>query len=533
MKYMKLGCRWGTGKPLFYKMLVEQNIVIGTTTKNRGYEKDDIILLADGYKALGIAKVSSDQKTLESYPGLTEVLAEYRIELDPDYDFICDALIVSIPEPQRFEYHYNGGMAKIGDRETIRNIEEFLNGQTVRTEETTELKILKSRKQIILQGAPGTGKTYATKELALRVIGEQIPPQRSEVNRIFDAAVERGQIAFCSFHQSMDYEEFVEGYKPSKGEDSSPTFTLQDGVFKLVADRARGRPDDQKFDEAWQKLLDQLGEMGSIEAETLSKKKPFYITMTESGGVLARIDPNGPGKYPFSKAIVRRYLLDGDKNVYNPSYVIGVGELLAKKFNAPRFRSDTTRKPHVLIIDEINRGNVSKIFGELITLLEADKREAEPGKSSESLSATLTYSRKKFTVPYNLYIIGTMNTADRSLGQIDYALRRRFAFYTIPSCKDVITMHYQGKDTALKEKAEALYVRVREFFAKPDTVNQDFDMEDVMVGHSYFMADSAEDFQVKMRYELVPLLEEYRKDGILVCQRDDLEYQALLADLKV
>ena len=165
--------------------------------------------------------------------------------------------------------------------------------------------------------------------------------------------------------------------------------------------------------------------------------------------------------------------------------------------------------PYVLVIDEINRGNIAKIFGELITLLEVDKREGAP---SEQV-VTLPYSQEQFAVPSNLYIIGTMNTADRSISSVDYALRRRFAFYSM-------------KAKTLRENFRTeLFNAVKEIFFQKDeggteTPNRnylcaEFCPEDVMPGQSYFIAKDDKEAEVRLRYELIPLLEEYLKDGVL------------------
>jgi 5-methylcytosine-specific restriction protein B len=154
----------------------------------------------------------------------------------------------------------------------------------------------------------------------------------------------------------------------------------------------------------------------------------------------------------------------------------------------------------VFIIDEINRGNVSRIFGELITLLEPDKRLGE----SHAIKLKLPYSKDEdFGVPNNLYIIGTMNTTDRSTGTIDYALRRRFAFITLPADPDLIS----------NETARAIFSDVKKFIEKHQCA--DMDIDDLMVGHSYFMASSDSELKQKIIYEVIPLVKEYIKDGIL------------------
>ena len=267
-------------------------------------------------------------------------------------------------------------------------------------------QILKTKKNIILQGAPGTGKTYSTAAVALATIGVDISNlSREEIMLEYEKRKKARQIGFVTFHQSFDYEDFIEGLKPEivKG---SVTYKIEDGIFKRICDDARKVIDKSNF---------------------------------------------------------------------------------------------------VLIIDEINRGNISKIFGELITLIEADKREG----TNNRLTVTLPYSKEEFSVPDNLHIIGTMNTTDRSVGSIDYAVRRRFAFYTIPSQWSVVDAFY-GNDEEQKQKAKALFDAVWYFLEKTKV---DMDMDDLMVGHSYFMASDGE-LPLKWEYEIYPLLNEYYKDGI-------------------
>ncbi len=180
-------------------------------------------------------------------------------------------------------------------------------------------------------------------------------------------------------------------------------------------------------------------------------------------------------------------------------------------------RTNNQIRPYLLIIDEINRGNISKIFGELITLLEADKRIGEENE----LTVTLPYSQETFGVPSNLYIIGTMNTADRSVGYIDYAIRRRFAFITLKADRNVIESYYT--DNELKQKALA-------YFDQADAlmkVSSEYEKDDLMIGHSYFLAKSEEELQNKMVYEVRPLLLEYFNDGLLAFRKDDEEYKAI------
>ncbi|MBN2569846.1 MAG: AAA family ATPase, partial [Deltaproteobacteria bacterium] len=166
------------------------------------------------------------------------------------------------------------------------------------------------------------------------------------------------------------------------------------------------------------------------------------------------------------------------------------------------------------------------------TVLETDKRETDPNDTTstiETISVKLTYSHSDFTVPHNLYIIGTMNTADRSLGQIDYALRRRFAFYTLKSDRKALENYYSGKAEAIRDQALRVYDSIAAFFQTPGTISSDFNPEDIMIGHSYLMAETLEEFEMKIKYELKPLLEEYRKDGLINCQDDS--YTSLIREI--
>ena len=286
-------------------------------------------------------------------------------------------------------------------------------------------QILNIKKNIILQGAPGTGKTYNTAALALSICGVKDGDKfmvredgkdseyvmkfsdHSIVMKKYEELQKEGRIGFCTFHQSMDYEDFVEGIKP-KTTNGQITYEVEPGIFKTMC-----------------------------------------------------------------------------KNAINK---------VSENF--------------VLIIDEINRGNVSKIFGELITLLEADKRigvTEEEKKTLHTIWLTLPYSKKPFGVPSNLYIIGTMNTTDRSVGNIDYAVRRRFAFVTLKAERELVEQN--SIPTAVE-----LFKSV-ELFLQKHRIDMDFD--DLMVGHSYFFAKDENELTLKWKYEILPLLNEYIKDNIV------------------
>lgn len=358
--------------------------------------------------------------------------------------------------------------------------------------------ILQSKKQLILQGAPGTGKTYATAEIALRMIGKDIPSDRTELMKMYQEAVKEGQIAFTTFHQSMDYEEFMEGLKPIV-EDGKLLYGVKDGIFKEICEKARF-VNFTSFEGAYQKMLQ---EISSQDDEMLLLKtatgKEFGVKINTNQNLTLY---TGNREKSMGTLTQSNILLSFDDNVQFSgweSYFKSIGNYLKDKFNFdPNAKNEF--KNYVLIIDEINRGNISKIFGELITLLEADKRIGE----TNEIEVNLPYSQMKFGVPSNVYIIGTMNTTDRSLGYIDYAVRRRFAFHTLKADKTVIT----------NENAKALFEMI-ETLIKDNLNKVDFNIDDIMIGHSYFICTSDEDLNLKLDYEIKPLLREYVKDGIL------------------
>ena len=286
-------------------------------------------------------------------------------------------------------------------------------------------KLLSKKHNIILQGAPGTGKTYNTAAIALNALDitdVDLTDHKAVMIR-YDELLGK-QIFFTTFHQSLDYEDFVEGLKPhvqtdNKGNSIGVTYEPEDGIFKRACNAAQ---------------------------------------------------------------------------------------------------TDTTNKPVVLIIDEINRGNVSKIFGELITLLESDKRS----QGNHPIKVILPYTKAEFGVPSNLYIIGTMNTTDRSTGTLDYALRRRFAFVTLQSDRSVIEKHYDKLGNAnLRDMAVALFDDIKKFIESPKHLCGDMSIDDLMVGHSYFMAEDEEELKDKVEYEIIPLINEYINDGILNVKNEE------------
>jgi 5-methylcytosine-specific restriction protein B len=441
---------------------------------------------------------------------------------------------------------------------------------------------------IILYGPPGTGKTFRTATEAVRLCGEEVPEDRDDLMAIYQGLLAAGRIEFVTFHQSMAYEEFVEGRQPMTGADdgedtSTAGFRLETvpGIFRRIAKRAetsRGHASDEEmvrvdgrqvfkmsigeannpedahlFEEAIKGGYAFLGfedidwsddkfanreaiieackahgdQNGNVDARSGVVQMPFIfrnwvregdIVIVSKGNGLFRAIGAFTGSYEFAprpgggyahRRAVRWLWIDREG--------VPVGEIYSRKFsqksiyalydaelnvpalerymNSQQNEGPSEPEPFVLIIDEINRANISKVFGELITLLEPDKRLGQPNQ----LKVRLPYSGDEFGVPSNLHIVGTMNTADRSIALLDTALRRRFTFREIMPNPTILTdaAARMGIDlptllTIINERIEYLYDR------------------DHQIGHAYFTGcDTRADVDEVMRHKVIPLLAEY------------------------
>lgn len=387
-------------------------------------------------------------------------------------------------------------------------------------------KLLKEKKNIILQGAPGTGKTYNTAAIALTALGVKgvdLTDHKAVMKR-YDSLL-GDQIFFTTFHQSLDYEDFVEGLKPhvqtdADGNSIGVTYEPEDGIFKRACNAVQ--TDQSKdivecIDDYLQKIK---GYQNKREIPTVTGRSSLYVWWKEGNSTVSCRSTNSTSsrgeEYTPSPLNIEKIKLQAQgKGVENnwQQYAQAFIEAVKKEYHA------TTNKPVVLIIDEINRGNVSKIFGELITLLESDKRL----NGNHPIKVMLPYSKNEvFGVPSNLYIIGTMNTTDRSTGTLDYALRRRFAFITLKSQDSVIKKFYSDTDNEeLGTIALELFEDIKRFIENPKHLCGDMSIDDLMVGHSYFMAESEDELHDKVEYEILPLINEYINDGILNVKNDE------------
>ncbi|HAN0557403.1 TPA: AAA family ATPase [Campylobacter coli] len=400
--------------------------------------------------------------------------------LNNDIDLIIDKII------ENMQWFAKLPLNEIQDRNDLSKS----NNKEIRND-GSEMSNKKENKNLslnqILYGPPGTGKTYHTIDKALEILGENLESRdRDEKKAKFDEYVKNGQIVFTTFHQSYGYEEFVEGIKPMMNNEANSQeiqYEIKDGIFKDICNRALENYENSnlnteelrekiKLREKVEKFLNRLLETN----EPISKTKGgnFFINSFNNNTIeiysedVERFD--GIFKLSLSTFITLlksniefNSAVEMFKKVFDRDYADRTHTYyfnLVNKFKEYEKQavlktednkiSSNSLNSYIIIIDEINRGNVSKIFGELITLIEPSKRIGE----SEELKVTLPYSGKKFGVPKNVYILGTMNTADRSITSLDTALRRRFEFVEMMPDPDLLKNVFICKDVENPNKDE-------------------------------------------------------------------------------
>lgn len=445
--------------------------------------------------------------------------------------------------------------------ELVKIIEDLFSDKGNNKVDNNNSKTITNNLNTILYGPPGTGKTYNTVIKAIEIIDKDCIEydddgnviNYDEVKEEFDKAKKEGRIEFITFHQSYSYEEFIEGIKPVVSNDfecendeinnnGEIKYKIDEGVFKRICNKAitaKLKKDNSIKDlirsdaSVWKVTIRDVVKQDCfgnnrvrIDYDFETKEAKKFNEQIDKGDIIlttngSRSKINGIAIVNNDEAIkldssedqtsrdVIWLVKDIDENIkeLNDNKLLSRNtfsrvpsmkasnilkltlDLNGKKEN----KSNDKSEPYVLIIDEINRGNISKIFGELITLLEEDKRE--------NLSVRLPYSHEEFTVPKNLYIIGTMNTSDRSIASIDIALRRRFTFKEMMPDKNRVTEEIKENNTTIKLK------NIFNTLNKRITLLLDRDHQ---IGHSYFMNVKNNDDLKKVWFNsIAPLLNEY------------------------
>ena len=365
-----------------------------------------------------------------------------------------------------------------------KNIEKVVMNKNI----NDYLDKLRKSKNLILRGAPGTGKTYLAKEIAKELTDGN-----------------EDQIGFVQFHPSYDYTDFVEGLRPVSNGDGAIEFKLQDGIFKKFCQNAidsKKIGGQDNFDEAWDLYLEYVNNRD--EKEYLTEFS--YLTVNSRNNFNINYETKSQGTV-LTKSYV--YELYKDENYLKQPYYHNQGkkvlETLKKRFALKDYISPEeveTDKKFVFIIDEINRGEISKIFGELFFSIDPGYR-GEKGCVSTQY-ANLHETDEKFYIPENVYIIGTMNDIDRSVDTFDFAMRRRFRFVEVTAESQVGML-----DDVLGDEAEEAKKRLRNLNAAIENV-QELNSH-YHIGPSYFRNLKELDYDYELLWSdyLKPLLEDY------------------------
>lgn len=385
--------------------------------------------------------------------------------------------------------------------------------------------MLKESKNLIFRGAPGTGKSYLAKKIAADIISGGTV---DDYTRLSDE--QKKQMEFVQFHPSYDYSDFVEGLRPKVNDDGSMGFELRDGIFKSFVDRARKNYENaQKPKEMIAKELSVQEAMADFFSNIELGKTTFQ---TINGNVFTITGVNDTHVNVFipGNDLVKKLTLDLDEikrmleaektftmikeitsffgktfATQGYSYDFAIYKEIKAKMNPSvvPVAQPEKRKEYVFIIDEINRGEISKIFGELFFSIDPGYR-GRSGEVSTQYSNLHPNPEEKFYIPENVYIIGTMNDIDRSVDTFDFAMRRRFRFVELKAdeCVEMLDALEDGKRQEAIRRMKALNAEI----AKTEGLNENY-----QIGASYFLKLKDLDFDQLWTDYLQPLLQEYSR----------------------
>lgn len=562
---------------------------------------DKVILWLTGNNSgcYALAKVTAEVGKYEMNPKETQFYKvaynedENRVIIEIEKDFSSNPILWNTIKNEAILKDFKGGNQGTNFIATKAEY-DFFNTTKVITQ-TNDAMSTTNLNQILF-GPPGTGKTFNTINEALKIVDsnyfEENQNDRNKLTQRFKELLiknndeNKGQIAFCTFHQSFSYEDFVEGIKPIPTENKTVYYDIEDGIFKNICKRADsynsvvkvknegkiswteeefkkasfyklslGNYQDPSDKHIYEYCRDNnyiaigFGQendfSGLSESEIIEKceelklevtaaqqmnyfihylKKNNYVIIS-NGNKYVRAIGKVIGDYEYVAESPIRYnhfrkvewLFVDELIPIEEIYERGLSQKTMYKIDETALKSDffvnngqetlmpdlvKEEKNYVLIIDEINRGNVSSIFGELITLIEKDKRAG----CDEELEVTLPYSKEPFKVPSNVYLIGTMNTADRSIEALDTALRRRFSFKEFPPKPYLI----KREGASSKNSGMVDGIDLENLLNTINTRIEKLIDKDHKIGHSYFLkVDNKEKLVHAFKNEIIPLLEEY------------------------
>lgn len=518
----KLGTKWGRSAASFYSYIRDNKIVIGLEEKK--YQVGDLVIICEGFTVKALAKIEDSPISVTNNFTFKSIFNTLNIDYE-DWVNYAKAEWYELKPTEIFQYTQQKGIIRVNpNSEAYKKAFEIWKNRSSQPESTdSPMQQIKPAMSLntILYGPPGTGKTYNSIDKAVSIVtGTSSTHDNNKT--AFDEFRKNGQIEFVTFHQNYSYEDFMIGIRPNVSELTNKlSFQKHYGIFYEIAKRARENYENslkdeqtvsreiwikEKFEEFKDHVETKIEETGKFTIKNnvsiySVKDEVFIYTGEKENGdfwknqrigmhydALINIFLSDVQSRQELKKLENIPSLEKQHATYSLELVKLFREFLSKK--GYKFEPISVHKEplkyYVLIIDEINRANISKVFGELITLLEEDKRIGSPNE----LKIILPNGEKEFAVPPNLYIIGTMNTADKSIALIDIALRRRFEFIGF----------YPKYEDYKPEAIDLLRKLNQEIFKLKNSA-------DYLIGHAYFMNDQP--IESTLKNKVIPLLMEY------------------------